>query len=1028
MLALFLLLLAVLSASWVQRRTIARDFIDAELTRLGVPARYEISQLSPWRQRLRNVVIGDARRPDLVADWVEIQTALAPWRADVLAVRAGRVRLRGRLVNGTLSLGTIDRLLPPPSGKPFALPALIVDVADAQIALDTPAGAVQLAIAGEGMLNDGFRGSLGLASRRVALAGCTIEEPRAQLVLRIRKGQPDIDGPASANSASCAQGRVLSPRLIAQARLNASLDQWKGKARFQGERFDQPGLRFSALRGNVSFHGGGAGTSGTLALESGAFDVHGNSGKSAALDGRYVQGSSGLEFRGQVATRSVALAPATLARFRQASNDLQSGPLQPIVNAVAQAATGAARSFDAQGGLHLTYSDGRGALKLSRVVLSAASGARLTFDGDARAAFGKRASPLQAEGTLALRGGGLPEAVMRVSQGQGEIRGSAFVKPYAVGGSQISLADIAFRLRGEDGEASTLAIFTGTLPQGRVEQLILPLSARWRAGSLLVNPSCTRASFRRLAIGSVILAPNSLSLCPIGSAMVQVDRNGLGGGIQIRQPRFTGALGESALSVAADHARFDIGQQRFSLAGAALRLVGTSETRLDVAQLSGTLANSRAGRFSGLSAQMSGVPLLLSGGEGDWALDRDTLKLTGALQVRDANEPVRFHPLATPDAEVRVVSDTVTATATLNMLEGGARIADVRIDHDLNEGRGSAVIGVRDLRFAQAGLQPHNITPLTFGLIADVDGTVSGEGKIAWSDADVTSSGTFTTRDMDLAAAFGPVRGLTTELQFADLLGMRTAPGQTGTVAEINPGVPVVDGKFRFQILDSQRVQIESARWPFAGGELVLEPTLLDFSESRERRMTFRVVGADAALFLKEMEFGNISATGTFDGTLPIIFDAQGGRIEGGILTARGGGSLAYIGEVTRHDLGFWGNMAFQALRSLDYRSLSIDMNGSLAGNMVTEIRFAGVSQGEGAKSNFLVRRLARLPFIFDIRISAPFQQLLDSVQSWYEPSRLIERNLPALLEAEGGAEGLQPQEKPVQQSESGDVRREEQK
>ena len=73
-------------------------------------------------------------------------------------------------------------------------------------------------------------------------------------------------------------------------------------------------------------------------------------------------------------------------------------------------------------------------------------------------------------------------------------------------------------------------------------------------------------------------------------------------------------------------------------------------------------------------------------------------------------------------------------------------------------------------------------------------------------------------------------------------------------------------------------------------------------------------------------------------------------------------------------------------------------MNGPLAGEMVTEVRFAGVTQGKGAKSNFLIRRLAKLPFVFNIRIKAPFRGLLDSAQSFYDPSRLVQRNLQQLI------------------------------
>jgi translocation and assembly module TamB len=294
-----------------------------------------------------------------------------------------------------------------------------------------------------------------------------------------------------------------------------------------------------------------------------------------------------------------------------------------------------------------------------------------------------------------------------------------------------------------------------------------------------------------------------------------------------------------------------------------------------------------------------------------------------------------------------------------------------------------------------------------------VHGSVSGEGHIAWTPDGVTSSGRFGTRDTDLAAAFGPVTGLSTEIVFTDLLNMTSAPGQIATVKSINPGVEVVDGTVRYRLLAGQRVQVDGARWPFAGGALALDPTLLDLAQDRERRLTFQVDGADAAMFLQQFDFKNLNATGVFDGTLPMIFDAKGGRIENGRLAIRqGGGSLAYVGEISQKDLGFWGNLAFGALKSLRYRSLKIAMNGPLAGEMITEVHFTGVSQGEGAKTNFLIRRLQRLPFAFNVRIRAPCRGLLDSAQDYWEPSRLIERNLPALIEQQNRATGAKP---PVQ-------------
>ena len=207
---LLVLLVMVGVAAWLQRRTIARGFVDRELARRGVPARYEIEQLSPWRQRLVNVSIGDPRDPDLVADWIELRTSLYPWRAEVLVAKAGKVRAKGRIVNGALSLGSLDRLLPPPSGKPFALPRLIVDVADAQLRLDSGGGLVVLGLSGKGMLADGFAGTLRADSTRLRIADCALDGVAASMQLRIRHGAPRLPAQPPLANGVCRRLRCFS--------------------------------------------------------------------------------------------------------------------------------------------------------------------------------------------------------------------------------------------------------------------------------------------------------------------------------------------------------------------------------------------------------------------------------------------------------------------------------------------------------------------------------------------------------------------------------------------------------------------------------------------------------------------------------------------------------------------------------------------------------------------------------------------------------------------------------------------------
>src|SRR3546814_4334358 len=72
------------------------------------------------------------------------------------------------------------------------------------------------------------------------------------------------------------------------------------------------------------------------------------------------------------------------------------------------------------------------------------------------------------------------------------------------------------------------------------------------------------------------------------------------------------------------------------------------------------------------------------------------------------------------------------------------------------------------------GFQPAQLTRLALGVVADTQAAVVGSGRIDWTPTGVTSRGTFATADASLAAAFGPVTGLTTTLTFEDLINLRS--------------------------------------------------------------------------------------------------------------------------------------------------------------------------------------------------------------------------------------------------------------
>ncbi|HST37258.1 MAG TPA: YdbH domain-containing protein, partial [Allosphingosinicella sp.] len=383
-----------------------------------------------------------------------------------------------------------------------------------------------------------------------------------------------------------------------------------------------------------------------------------------------------------------------------------------------------------------------------------------------------------------------------------------------------------------------------------------------------------------------------------------------------------------------------------------------------------------------------------------------------------------FAPLAGEDFRLALAGNRIRATGTLIHPASGARVALVTIRHDLASGAGDAVLDVPELRFAQGGLQPEMLTPLTVGVVALVDGALAGQGRIEWSASGTRSTGTFATADLDLAAPFGPVEGLSTRIEFTDLLGLTSAPGQEAQIRVVHTGIDVFDGMVRYQLRPNYHVAVETARWPLAGGTLTLEPTVLDFSQETVKYLTFRIDGLDAARFIQQMEFSNIAATGTFDGTIPMQFTQGGGRVVNGTLVARqDGGTLSYIGEVSDENLGAYGRLTFDALKSMRYSRMRITLDGSLDGEFLTRIDMDGIArnpqgtrQPQGGISGMVVGRvlnqLSRIPFHFNIRIAGPFRSLVATGRSFSDPSDLIRASLPGLLESRTPPDNpIQPQE-----------------
>jgi translocation and assembly module TamB len=446
-LALLLLVLVVLLVLWLQRKPIAADFLDRELARRNVHATYEVKRIGFRTQRLENLVIGDPRHPDLVARWVEVRLQWRLGTPRVTLITARGVRLNARLANGRISMGEVDRLLPPPSGLPFRLPDQAVDVADATIRFDTPAGRVGIALEGKGNLADGFRGRMAAAAPVLRLGACRIDAVKGLWNVGIADLRPAFRGPAQAGGLACGDRLAVSGiGLDLDVRLAPALDRWRGSTALRAARLRAGSTFLTGLAGRIGLDGDARMTRGALDLQSAAARVGGVIAARARLDGRYglSLANGGFTLLGDASARGVR-GQAPLAGIVAALGSAGGTPIEPVADSVAAALARAGAAFDADAALRLVNGRGYGGVRFERLSATARSGARVELSAGQGLTYYWPSGLTRLDGRLDVAGGGFP--TMRFSLDQpragAPVRGTGRIQPMRVGNSRLALGDIA---------------------------------------------------------------------------------------------------------------------------------------------------------------------------------------------------------------------------------------------------------------------------------------------------------------------------------------------------------------------------------------------------------------------------------------------------------------------------------------------------------------------------------------------------------------------------------------------------------
>ncbi len=691
--------------------------------------------------------------------------------------------------------------------------------------------------------------------------------------------------------------------------------------------------------------------------------------------------------------------------------------------------------FDAETGISL-QTDGAGfaVQAIGDGVLKAASGLNLTLAPNASGNWlSVKKDTVTAQGRIALAGGGAPSVAMDVQRFTRQpqavtLEANAFtLSRWSVGGRVLAakLKDLRLDSRPEKlvlagaGELSfagdaggvTLAPtrITGGLDAARD-------ASGWRVQSS--GAPCLEVNTGGLTLGAITLLPAELDLCPAngrfmrqgpvpgGSALLgalslpftmesgtgvleldgaAIDWTASGGFALTVRARDLGLplkLGERTLTINGDAPRIDITTGKGPAQIAA---------RLGKTVFGGTMipanVSAESFAFDGVSAA-SGVDGKVAG--------------SGVL-ITDLNlaDPL-YRPVAA-EFSGTLGDNRLRLTGPLELQATGTPLADAVVDLNVVKLDGTASVVSRPLVFRTKGLQPDMISGRLTGLFTAAVGSVSSDARFTIMGGSIAGKADMRVQDFGFQTTrLGRVAGINGNVNFADLMGLKTAPGQVLNVASVNPGIPLSDGQVIFDLREGGILHLDTVTFPFGGGKLAIAP--FDWALDgglQDQSVAVTADRIDLGRLVEILKLPDTKATGTVSGVFPIVFTDNRVQIKDARLKADDpGGRLSYTGGAVDAAAGQDGNasLAFDALRDLKFEVLEVGINGDLAGDLRADLLLIGENINPLPMGNRLTLPAGQA-FEFAIGFDLPLGTLIENRLGLISQQDLIDATLELLNE-----------------------------
>ncbi|MAI90498.1 MAG: hypothetical protein CBB65_08675 [Hyphomonadaceae bacterium TMED5] len=307
----------------------------------------------------------------------------------------------------------------------------------------------------------------------------------------------------------------------------------------------------------------------------------------------------------------------------------------------------------------------------------------------------------------------------------------------------------------------------------------------------------------------------------------------------------------------------------------------------------------------------------------------------------------------------------------LRLAERNAFIGDVVVQHRIAENAGELSLSGGQLDFERGALQLHHLSEQLRGIAVNATGAIIPEAQVNWRGDEMNSTGVIDIQGLSFDTfRLGSLQGLSGQLAFTDLIGLKTEEGQRLELEafQFTPTIVLENGVAEIALLGPSAFQLESATFPFIGGEIGIEPTIWRF-DSDSQLLTIDARNWDLSRLLNLFELSDLDISGVASGSFPIEIVGPDAFFRDAYLNSIEGGRIRYRGDVgeSAGSANEYAEMAFQALRNFQYEVLALGANGNLAGNIVLDLRMSGQSP----------EVLDGQEFVFNISIDSELAELV---------------------------------------------------